>query len=342
LPCSVCRGRTRSSPRSSPRSFAEYLGVPVTYKLTSFEELFGLDGEIPPGFDSDPTLVYTPDVFANTDIVASNLGILPWRLKLMDLVPFIPNSILVVGRKGTELNEARDLDGISVALPLGTSYELALSSIMETSGVRPRVVPISIDDDLLGAVASGTADAVLMDSLELFSSLPEYPALGAAFPITAVDYLAWGIEKGNSVLERLLLDFFEYSRASGQMAELFNRSLGVTLDEYYQLIDFGGSNEIYNYNFTVDELRFLDELRSRGILRFVTIESPETYSPQADGTIVGHDYHLADLVCRILGVDFGLTIVDNPIELFSRNGEFDPAVITNPAMVLRTGHLLGA
>lgn len=323
-------GRPEGFAHSLSVDFAAYLGVPVEFGETSFEDVFGTGGVLPPGYDSNPDVVYQPDVFASYDMVASNLSILPWRLKLMDMVPFVPNTIVLVVPRGSDVTTIKDLNGLSVGVPSGTAYQAAMNSIMMTDDVRPEVVAIPFDVDLLGEVSAGHVDAVLIDSLQLFSSLSKYPELVPAFPVSDLHYLAWGVKKGNDVLESLLLDFFDQSRVSGKMAEDFNKSMGFTLGEYYGLIGFSEAKEIYRYNLTLEERRYIDDLRKRGSMRFATIESPETYEPQENGTIKGLDYHLAALFCHILGVDFDLTVVENPIELFSKDGKFDPAVASDP------------
>ena len=139
-------------------AFASGLGLKLEIvTIPTFGDLWKKDGAIPAGFDKDPSVVYTPDIYREIDVAAEILSPQPWREKLVELVPFIENTDIVLARKDLNLGSNRDLPGKRVFLVTGMSSYAIFTAKMKELGqafveeaaklvaidTEPRLLPVS-------------------------------------------------------------------------------------------------------------------------------------------------------------------------------------------------------
>ncbi len=197
------------------KEFAKFLGVEMEIKVApSISTYFETDdGRIVK--DSS----YTPAFFKDVDVACDILSPLSWRLKKVDIIPYLPNAIVVVGKKGRKINTVADLKKLRGVTAKGSSYEQALIN----NGIANYFyAPLN---DVLRLVQEGKADYTLV-SISIYN-LPDYPDLEAKFILGEIKKSGWAIKKNHPKLRQKILEFFEYADKYGILDNLFKQQTGM-------------------------------------------------------------------------------------------------------------------
>ena len=197
--------------------FANYLGLQAEFVYTEkFSNYFeNSKGEI----DKDSS--YIPDWFNDFDVACDLIAPLDWRLKKVDVLPFMPNAMVVIGRKDTRINSINDLTNLKGVTSKGSSYETALTdneinNFYYSSGNY-------FFSDLLSKKADYT-----ISNIKVFD-LADYPELEAKFILGEISKMGWAIKKNQPQLRQKILEFFEYAKDKGIFDEYFKIQTGMTL-----------------------------------------------------------------------------------------------------------------
>ncbi len=105
-----------------------------------------------------------PDLFNEVDIYADNLTHLPWRSQILNQIEGVPVSTVIVQKKGSQIENMKDLDGMTVALNRDTSYEVILNNIIKEYGINVGIYDVVNDVGAFEAVVDGLADVTITDS----------------------------------------------------------------------------------------------------------------------------------------------------------------------------------
>ena len=181
----------------------------------------------------------------------------------------------------------------------------------------------SFENDLLYKISSGEIDCVPLDSQQLMLELKNYPGLVAELPLTDIQNLAWGVEKGKKELSGVIFKFFQYYHNLGLLDKLFQKYILSTLDEYYRLIGYNNGPTLYQLDLNEEESVWLNEKWNQSKLTIATVETKEIYFVEEDGTISGFDYNLAKNFALTLGLTLDIRLQDNVTNFFAKNGIFD-------------------
>ena len=195
--------------------FARFLGVELEIKIiSSISEYFETDdGKIVK--DS----AYLPEAFKTFDVACDLLAPVPWRLSKINVIPYTPYAMVVVGRKDVQLHTISDLKKHKGVTAKSSSYEQILNdNKIENYYYAPT-------PKMLDAVQTGKADYTIVS----FSihSLSDYPNLEAKFIIGEIKKSGWGIKKNQPKLRQKILEFLEYAQTNGILDQHFKTQTGM-------------------------------------------------------------------------------------------------------------------
>lgn len=198
-------------------SFANYLGVEAEFVFTKkFSNYFENEEGV---IIKDSA--YNPVWFNEFDVACDLIDPLEWRLKKVDVLDFMPNAKVVIGRKDTKISSINDLKKLKGVTSKGSSYEHSLvqnniSNYYYNSGNN-------FFSDILNRKADYT-----ISNISVFK-LSDYPDLEAKFIIGEIRKMGWAIKKNQPLLRQKILEFFEYARKNGIFDEYFKHQTGMTM-----------------------------------------------------------------------------------------------------------------
>ena len=198
-------------------SFAKYLGLETEFVFTDrFSRYWENDqGRIL----KDST--YNPKWFNEFDVACDLIDPLDWRLKKVDVLDFLPNAKVVIGRKDTKINSINDLKTLTGVTSKGSSYEHALNQ----NNIKDFYY--NTGNNFFGDVISGKADYTI-SNISVFK-LADFPDLEAKFILGEIKKMGWAIKKNQPLLRQKILEFFEYARENGIFDEYFKHQAGMTM-----------------------------------------------------------------------------------------------------------------
>ena len=191
------------------KAFAHFLGVKLKVKVAeSWDDLFpSLDAGI-------------------GDFVAAGVTITPSREDMVDFsTEYLPvQQMVIVHKDNTKIRTIKDLDGKSVDVRRGTSYEERLRELQK-EGLDVRIV-LHEDvptESLIEAVANRKVDITIADSNVAYLNRRYYPDIRIAFPVEIPQFLGWAVAHGEGVLLRKINKFFETIKEDGTFDDIYNR-----------------------------------------------------------------------------------------------------------------------
>ncbi len=198
-------------------SFAKYLGLKAEYVITpKFSRYWETkNGKIIK--DS----AYTPGWFNHFDVACDLIDPLDWRLKKVDVLDFLPNAKVVIGRKDTKISSVNDLKNLRGVTSKGSSYEHTLVQNNITNYFH------DTGNNFFSDVISGKADYTI-SNISVFK-LADYPELEAKFILGEIRKMGWAIKKNQPLLRQKILEFFEYARKNGIFDDFFKHQAGMTM-----------------------------------------------------------------------------------------------------------------
>jgi ABC-type amino acid transport substrate-binding protein len=172
----------------------------------------------------------------DVDIYADIITILPEREELVDFVPMIPVRQLVITRHGEEIESLSELEDRVVAMVRGSSYESQVARYGQTLNFVPQMLYVASTADMVRAVVDGTADVTLQDSVLGFDIIRDYPKLHLGRPLGEVQFLGWGLARGDAGMKDLVSSFIHLARESGAWEELWIESNETGYLDYLALM----------------------------------------------------------------------------------------------------------
>ncbi len=197
--------------------FAKYLGVEFEIVITpTFSDYFEDDkGSIVK--DSS----YLPAWFNKFDVACDMIEPLDWRLKKVDIIDFLPNAKVVIGKKKTKISSINDLRNLRGVTSKGSSYENELLKNSITNYYY------TDGNDFFKEILSGKADYTI-SNVEVFN-LADYPDLEAKFVLGEINKMGWAIKKNQPKLRQKILEFVEWAQKDGTLDYYFKTQTGMTL-----------------------------------------------------------------------------------------------------------------
>jgi len=288
--------------------FAKFLGVELEIKYTPyFSKYFeNNDGEI----IKDST--YIPDWFNYFDVACEIMVPLEWRLKKVNVIPFISYAQVVIGRKDIEITSLKDLKKFKGVTSKGSAQE----DILIRNNINNYYYAQA--NQFLEHINMGVADYTI--GSDAVYRISQFSNLEAKFVIGQVGKFGWAVKKNQPKLRQKILEFFEFAKKEGILDKYFKIQTGMTLRA------------------TENYLTVLQETYQPGVFPFVFYGTKEGL-PQEDILSVFQDnnnymwFGTHSGVARYNGREIS---VYNTAKGLSNNSVFDIAQDTSGAMYFAT------
>ncbi len=229
------------------QEFARYLNVELIIREIEWEEAFMKDGDIPRGMETDPNVVYTPDLFDKVDAVFSTFTILEWRKKLFDFAETLNSAEIIVISAGSDApSELSQLAGKRIAFMKGTSFQMRMNKLNSDMGGSIELIPTQTSEEAKEMLLGGDIFGVLLDADEALNFISEHSdELQLSLPISPITKTAYAVEKNNP-LKREIEDFFETIASNGVLDDIFNRKFGLTYSSFIEQLSKNALLEVYH------------------------------------------------------------------------------------------------
>jgi len=197
--------------------FADFLGVKIKYVIApNFAAYFkNKQGKLIK--DS----AYLPPFFNKFDLACDLIPSVEWMNNKVDIIPFIPNTQVVIGKVNQKINSIKDLKRLRGITTAGSVYEETLLKNGITNIVYGK------PDEFFAALRSGKADYIMAG--DAVFSLWQYPDFEAKMTIGDLRKDGWAIKKNQAKLRQKILEFLAKTKNDGSLDGLFNQQTGLTL-----------------------------------------------------------------------------------------------------------------
>ncbi len=213
--------------------FARYLNVELIEVEIEWDEVFRLNGSIPPDMESNPDLIYTPDALRESDIICSTFTIIEWRKKLFGFGKTMLSAELLMINKAEELPRGlEDLSNKRIAFMGNTSFEQHLNEINGTLAEKIELVRTRSTEETKQLLEEGKVYGIVLDADEALNfNANSGRKYKIAFPISETSRTAWAVEKNNPLIQEIE-NFFETIASNGVLDEIFFKRFGMTYRAY--------------------------------------------------------------------------------------------------------------
>jgi len=213
------------------KAFAGHLGVELKVRTTGWQDLFDDLGS------------------GKGDFVAASLTVTPARRRLADFSDgyLTVQQRVIVHQSNYNLDEMEDLNGKTVYVRRGTSYEERLRELKDRGmDIKVRLHDEVPTEEFIRMVAEKEILVTVADSNIALLNRRYYPEVKVGFPLEEPQVLGWAVRKGNTGLKEAIDAFFETIIEDGTYAKIH--------DKYY------GNVEIYDY---VDLRKYHQRIKTR-------------------------------------------------------------------------------
>jgi membrane-bound lytic murein transglycosylase F len=213
------------------KAFAGHLGVELKVRTTGWQDLFDDLGS------------------GKGDFVAASLTVTPARQRLADFSDgyLTVQQRVIVHQSNYNLDEMEDLNGKTVYVRRGTSYEERLRELKDRGmDIKVRLHDEVPTEEFIRMVAEKEILVTVADSNIALLNRRYYPEVKVGFPLEEPQVLGWAVRKGNTGLKEAIDAFFETIIEDGTYAKIH--------DKYY------GNVEIYDY---VDLRKYHQRIKTR-------------------------------------------------------------------------------
>jgi len=231
-------GEARGFDWSLLREFAGTLGLDIDLTVeTEIDAFFARNGSVPADISSpDSNYSYTPDLLKKVDLYVNQFGMIPWRQRLMTMIPLFPTRNQLAGRKGEEVASFADLDGRRFAVIKDSIQQHTLADLAAARGIRLEFVYGNDETDLYRLVAAGRAD-YLLDASVIFAKNAKYLRGMSLSPFPEdVVMTAWCVKKDDTILASILTKFVAASQKSGIFGRLWSADFGMDFGAYVNAV----------------------------------------------------------------------------------------------------------
>jgi ligand-binding sensor domain-containing protein/serine phosphatase RsbU (regulator of sigma subunit)/ABC-type amino acid transport substrate-binding protein len=217
---------------------AKYLNVELIIVEITWDDAFMINGTIPADVETNPTIIYNPDIFKKVDIICSTVTILEWRKKLFDFAKTLSSSeILVVNKDSSSITDFSMLEGKTVGFMKNTSFEIHITDINKSLKGGIKLYPTESSEESKELLREGKVLGIILDADEalILSSESGYE-YSLSIPISPMTKTGWIVEKGNN-LKIEVEDFFATIESNGALDRIFNDKFGISYSAYIERIN---------------------------------------------------------------------------------------------------------
>jgi len=221
---------------------ARVLGLPLKIEVPhDLKSFFSRNGTIPPDVVTNLSLVYTPDLLKTVDLYIGPFTVLPWRERLMTMVPIYPMQNFLAGLEGEEIRKVAQLGGKRLAIIKDSMQENLLRDLATKEGLSIRFEYVSPEVDLFALVANGRADYTLDGGLFFAQNRTKMRGLSLSpFPSEPVR-VGWSLKKSDPALASIVRKYIAKVQENGQFSRWFEISNGTSFGDYLTMLATSGA-----------------------------------------------------------------------------------------------------
>lgn len=200
---------------------------------SSVQAFFTLNGVMPPDLGAPGTsYAYVPDLLSSVDLYALPLAVVPWRERLMDMVPVFPTRSQLAGRAGEEPKGLARLAGKTFAVIPHSFQHKTLRDLAAREGFSFSYRYAADERGLFELVRSGQADYLLDGSVYFAKMGNQMQGLSLSpFPGDIVS-TGWGVKKSEPGLRELVAAYIAAAQRTGSFGELWASTYGMDFTSY--------------------------------------------------------------------------------------------------------------
>ncbi len=200
---------------------------------SSVQAFFTLNGVMPPDLGAPGTsYAYVPDLLSAVDLYALPLAVVPWRERLMDMVPVFPTRSQLAGRAGEEPKGLAGLAGKTFAVIPDSFQHKTLRDLAAREGYSFSYRYAADERGLFELVRSGQADYLLDGSVYFAKMGDQMRGLSLSpFPGDIVS-TGWGVKKSDPGLRELVAAYIAAAQRAGSFGELWASTYGMDFPSY--------------------------------------------------------------------------------------------------------------
>ena len=191
------------------KAFADFLGVELKIEVSeSWDKLL-------PSLDKGAG-----------EVVAASVTITPSRSKSVDFSReyLAVQQMVITHKSNKEIKSIQDLNGKSIHVRQGTSYEERLRALKRAGlDIDIKVRQDVLTEELIEDVEKGEIEVTIADSNVALLNHRYYPDVRIAFPIEKRQSLGWAVKKGERALQNKINEFFETIEKNGTLQEIYDR-----------------------------------------------------------------------------------------------------------------------
>ncbi|HUX36444.1 MAG TPA: transporter substrate-binding domain-containing protein [Rectinemataceae bacterium] len=220
------------------REFAGTLGLDIDLTIEqTIDSFFTRNGTVPRDISATGSnYSYTPDLLKKVDLYVSQFGLIPWRQKLMTMIPLVPTRDQLAGRLGEEIRSFSDLDGKRFAVIKDSIQEHSLADMAKARGIRLDFV-YGEDETALYRLVVGKEADYLLDASVIFAKNARFLKGMSLSPYPEdVVMTAWCVKKDDRALASILTKFVAAAQRSGLFGRLWTEDYGMDFSTYVNAV----------------------------------------------------------------------------------------------------------
>ncbi len=160
-----------------------------------------------------------------------------FNIQIFNLIKTIPSRIMLVCRKGEEINNINELNNKNISTIENSSMHNLLKKIEKENDIKLNYHYITEIPNWFTEIEENKVDYTARDANMTIYALKEYSGLNISIPLGDVQNLAWAVSKENIILASILDKYLNYMRDSDQFNKYWIEDYGITLVEYLRLLD---------------------------------------------------------------------------------------------------------
>ncbi len=289
--------------------FAKFMGLEINRIDISWEETFSQNGTLPPDYQTNPEISYTPDALIKADIICGTMYIMDWRKKFFDYSGITQISdLLIVSKNTKEVKSNEDLKGLKIAFLQNSAYETDIEKINKLIGGGIEYIKTKSEEESLELLKSGKADGLIAVSYLALSYLKKnVKTIKLAFPVAEPQNVGWVIRKGNNELGEEITNFFETIRGNGKLDGLFRDKYQTDYSTYLEIINS------YAQSQKGAGVRDFDEILESGQIIFALRDREMVYHPYGQKQF---SHYLAEKFAEYLGLQHKIVYINEFSDYF--------------------------
>lgn len=216
--------------------FSQFIGVDLKIEIVSFKDLYSNGDEIGERVITDADYSYDPGIFNDVDLISDTLTVLPWRLKIMDIIPLYPVKQLLILRAGESIDILQKLVSHKIAVREYSSYHMKFMEIGRHLGLRFTFKFVDDTTFQIREILDGRADISAQDSDLCILIKEQHPDLAIGLPISDIQMIGWGVSHNSPLMSSILKKFFTAVKGMHLFHRVWEEEFRFKYLEYWQML----------------------------------------------------------------------------------------------------------